>query len=91
MVPLIHMMQEFETENGLPPHTTSFTPDRREMLWPSLPSGRSGGEQVSAEGGGKTSTEGMGLPFQPPTINCPDAKVFKNHVTKKQESFNKQR
>ena len=57
VLPLVQAMQDFSLEAGLPPHTTSLSPDRRERLWPSLGPGKSGMEHVSEEGGGNISTD----------------------------------
>ena len=57
MLPLIQTMHDPSSELGLPPHTTSLSPDRRERLWPSLGPGKSGMEHVSEEGGGNISTD----------------------------------
>ena len=57
VLPLVQEMHEYSTEAGPPPHTTSFPPDRREMVWSFLGPGNAGMEHVSVEGGGKISTE----------------------------------
>ena len=81
VLPLVQVMQDFSSELGLPPHTTSLPPDRRERLWLCLGTGKSGMEHVSL-GGGKISTEERRpLLFQPPTTSCPDAKIVKDNVT----------
>ena len=57
VLPLFQTMQEYSTEVGYPPHTTSLPPGRREMVWSFLGPGNFGMEHVSVEGGGKISTE----------------------------------
>ena len=58
MHPLVQVtMQDFSSESGYPPHTTSLPPERRERLCLVLGPGKSGMEHVSEEGGGKISTE----------------------------------
>ena len=85
VLPLVQVMQDFSFELGLPPHTTSLPPERRERLWPFLGPGKSGMEHVSEEGGGKISTEeSWSLPSYPPTTSCPDAKIVKDNVMRKE-------
>ena len=59
MWPATQDKQESPTvELGLPPHTTSLPPDRRETGGRALlASGRSGMEQASEEGRGNNSTD----------------------------------
>ena len=59
-----------------PPQTTNLPPDKRERLCFTLPSGKSGMEQVLEGGGGNISTEERDKSFCPPTITCPDAKLI---------------
>ena len=61
-----------------PPQTTNLPPDKRERLCFTLPSGKSGMEQVLKGGGGNISTEGRETDksFCPPTITCPDAELI---------------
>ena len=78
VLPLVQTMQDFSSELGYPPHTTSLPLGRREMVWCSIGLGKSGMEHVSEEGGGKISTEeSWSLPSYPPTTSCPDAKIVK--------------
>ena len=57
VLPPLQAMHDFSIEVGLPPHTTSLPPDRRERLCLYRGPGKSGMEHVSVEGGGKISTE----------------------------------
>ena len=91
VLPSVQAMQDFSLEAGLPPHTTSLPPDRREMVWSSLGPGNSGMEHVSVEGGGKISTDERRLPSLPPTTSCPDAKIVKDNVTRKTQQTTKMR
>ena len=76
VLPLVQTMQDFSSEVGDPPHTTSLPRERRERLGLCLGPGKSGMEHVSEEGGGKISTV-----LEPPTTSCPDEKVVKDNVT----------
>ena len=90
VLPLVQEMQDFSSEVGYPPHTTSFPPDRREMVCLVLGPGKSGMEHE--EGGGKISTDERRLPpFRPPTTSCPDAKIVKDNVTRKKQQMTKMR
>ena len=91
LLPLVQTMQDFSSEVGYPPHTTSLPPDRREIVCSSRGPGKSGMEHVSEEGGGKISTEERCLPIQPPTTSCPDAKIVKDNVTRKTQQTTKMR
>ena len=46
-------------------------------------------EHVSEEGGGKISTEERRLPSYPPTTSCPDAKIVKDGVMRKETANDK--
>ena len=76
VLPLVQTMQDFSSEVGDPPHTTSLPPERWERLGLRLGSGKSGMEHVFEEGGGKISTV-----LELPTTSCPDAKIVKDNVT----------
>ena len=83
VLPLVQEMQDFSSELGYPPHTTSLPLERRERLGLRLGPGKSGMEHVSEEGGGKISTEErrpLPQPLEPPTTSCPDAKIVKDKV-----------
>ena len=54
------------------PQTTSLPPERRERLWPAAGSGRSGMEQASEVGRGKSSMPESMAVSTPPTITCPE-------------------
>ena len=78
VLPLIQTMQDFSFVLGSPPHKTNLPPGRRERLCLVLCPGKSGMEHVSEEGRGKISTEERQLlQLEPPTNNCPDAKMVK--------------
>ena len=79
VLPRIQTMHDWEL--GLPPHTTSLPPGRRESLWWDSGPSKSGMEHVSLGGGGVISTEERRLPSYPPTTSCPDAKIVKDNVT----------
>ena len=83
---LVQTRQAFEI--GLPPQATNFPPGRWERLIPVIASGKLGIEQVSSIGGGKISTEEKGLlPAEPPTTNCPDAKLIKDRVIRREKNL----
>ena len=84
---LVQTRQAFEI--GLPPQATNFPPGRWERLIPVIASGKLGIEQVSSIGGGKISTEEKKdlLPAEPPTINCPDTKLIKDRVIKREKTL----
>ena len=81
--PLVQAMQDFSSEVGDPPHTTSLPPDRRETVWPDRGPGKSGTEHASEEGRGNISTEERCLLIQPPTINQKITKRIKTSITSK--------
>ena len=83
---LVQTRQAFEI--GFPPQATNFPPGRWERLIPLFASGKLGIEQVSSIGGGKISTEEKGLlPAEPPTTNCPDAKMIKDRVIRREKTL----
>ena len=84
---LVQTRQAFEI--GFPPQATNFPPGRWERLIPIFASGKLGIEQVSSIGGGKISTEEKKdlLPAEPPTINCPDEKLIKDRVIKREKTL----
>ena len=83
---LVQTRQAFEI--GFPPQATNFPPGRWERLIPLLASGKLGIEQVSSIGGGNISTEErVLLPSEPPTINCPDTKLIKDRVIKREKTL----
>ena len=84
VLPLVQAMQLLLKTEGSPPQTTNLPPDRRERVWPCLGAGKSGMEHVLLAEGGNTSTDESAWPLlNPPTTNCPNAKLINDQAIRK--------